>query len=424
MMQGSQSRRTFLHGIGGTAMALPFLESLAGKAAVDVPKRMVCVGYEYSLVPKLLYPKETGKDYSLTPLLKPLAEHRNDFTLFSGLDHGITGGHLSVHTFLSGIKAQDASGRPEGNVSVDQKAALHVGVNTRYPSLQLSPDPNGNHLISWSTAGAPIPPITSLQTLYSLLFKPLNIAEREHQKALILSNASILDLVKTDADYLMKRVSRSDQQKLDRYFTSVREVERKLTMSESWLDQPKPAVDYQLAADVDELDYAQRVPIFYDLMTLALQTDSTRVITYAHGNLGKNSGGLNIDRGYHTLTHHGQVESTLNELLVIEQFHTTQFSRFLDQLKQIEEPNGLTLLDNTITLMGSGLGNASSHSNRNLPLLLAGGGFKHQGHLSFDKKPNGESVRACNLYLSMLQQFGIETDEFNTATGTLAGFSM
>ena len=158
-------------------------------------------------------------------------------------------------------------------------------------------------------------------------------------------------------------------------------------------------------------------------MALALQTDSTRVISLAFTNLGKENGGLSgVSRGYHTLSHHGQVQDAINELSIIEKFHVEQFSRFLGKLKDITEPNGKTLLDNTMALLGSGMSNANSHSNRDLPVLLAGGGFKHGQHLHFAR--NGKhSTPLCNLYLSMLQNFGLEIDTFNTASGTLTGLT-
>ncbi len=421
------NRRRFLRGTFGATMALPFLETFGAEklaGLTPVPKRMVCVGFEYSFVPDLLFPTEEGRDYDMTPLLRPLALHRDDFSLFAGLDHGITGGHLSVHSFLSGILAKDASNMLEGNVSVDQKAAMTVGAKTRYSSMQFSPGSNGNHLISWTAGGAPVPPIDKLQTIFDLLFRPLELTERQKAERSIDGNQSILDLVKNDANALMRRVSKSDQEKLDQYFTSVREVERKLTMSKAWLDRPKPRVSYELPNGADSMTYKERVPLLYDLMVLALQTDSTRVISMAHGGLGANSGGFPISKGYHTLTHHGKIPEKLRQLSIVETFHTTHFARYLDKLRDVKEPNGKTLLDNTINLMGSGLGNASSHSNRDLPLLLAGGGFKHVGHMQVAKLPNKQSVPACNLYLSMLQRFGLEIDSFNTSSGTLTGLDL
>jgi len=293
-------RRNFLRGLFGTSVALPLLESVGATSGVawPMPKRMVCIGYQFGLAPKLLFPTKFGKDYEMSTLLKPMVQHRDDFTLFSGLDHGLVGGHHTVHTFLSGIKAQDASNMLEGNISVDQKAAMSVGAKTRYSSLQFSPDSSGQSLLSWSASGTAIPPIQSLQTAFNLLFKSTAKLQLKKEEAAIISNTSILDLVKDDADFLMKRVSKSDQEKLDQYFASVREVEKKLTMSKEWLHRAKPQVNYTLPSDADSLDFAERVPLFYDLMTLALQTDSTRVISLSNCGLGKNSGGLPITKGY------------------------------------------------------------------------------------------------------------------------------
>lgn len=202
-------------------------------------------------------------------------------------------------------------------------------------------------------------------------------------------------------------------------------MEKRLTQSAAWLDRPKPQVSYEVPRDANELDFTDRVPLYYDLMVLALQTDSKRVITLELSDIGSNHGGFPITKGYHQLTHHGKVASYLKELSIIERFHTSQFARFLDQLAAVTETNGKTLLDNTMALLGSGMGNASSHSNRDLPLILAGGGFRHGQHLRFEKdNARGSSTPAANLFLSMLQQFGVETDEFNLPTGRLTGLEV
>ena len=198
-----------------------------------------------------------------------------------------------------------------------------------------------------------------------------------------------------------------------------------MLQSSEWLDRPKPIVDYRLPAGATSLDFVDRVPLYYDLMSLAFQTDSTRVATLALADIGANYGGFNISRGYHQLTHHGKVPEYITELSIIEQFHMKQIARFLTQLKSIEEPNGKTLLENSMVLFGSGMGNASSHSNKNLPLILAGGGFQHGEHKSFFKDQEKKVASpAGNLFVSMLQRFGVETDSFGTATSTLNGLEV
>ena len=405
-------------------VALPQLNIMAaGTKAAAPPMRMVAVGLNFGFVPKLFFPEQAGRDYGMPTLLKVLEHHREKFTILSQLDHGAegVGGHGGVHAYLSGILSKNSKGFAERNVTVDQKAAEFVGADTRYSSMQFTAGSSPNNMLSWSSAGVAIPPVQDLRTLFALLFQStggneLNILRRTHAE-----QKSILDLVKSDADFLKRRVGAEDQEKLDQYFTSVREVEKRLTQSEAWLDRPKPKVSYELPQGAGEMDFVDRVPLYYDLMTLALETDSTRVLTLELSDIGGNSGGFPITKGYHQLTHHGKVESYIEELSIIENFHTAQFARFLDKLDAITEANGKTLLDNPIALLGSGMGNASSHSTRDLPLLLAGGGFQHGQHLVYDED---KVPPACNLFVSMLQRFGVETDKFNLSTGTLTGLEV
>ena len=421
-------RRTFLRGVGGTSLALPYLDAMAVASTTNpAPMRMVCVGLNFGFVPQLFFPEETGRNYKLSPRLEPLANLREDFTVFSGLDHGTEaqGGHGGVHAYLSGILSRNSKGMPEANISIDQKAAQHVGVQTRYPSMQIASGQDPNNMISWSASGVSIPPITSVATLFDLLFQKVDPSLRQSKQASYATRTSILDLVKTDAEYLKRKVGSRDRQKLDRYFSSVREVEKRLLQASEWLDKPKPAVDFKLPAAADDLEFVDRVPLYYDLMSLALQTDSTRVITLALADIGANYGGFNISRGYHQLTHHGKVPEYITELSIIEQFHATHIARFLEKLKEVQEPNGKNLLDNTMVLFGSGMGNASSHSNKNLPLILAGGGFKHGEHKSYFKdEAKKNATLASHLFVSMLQRFGMETDRFGLATRPLTGLEV
>lgn len=417
MKPSSIHRRRFLRGAAGASVALPQLLSFGAQAA-DVPRRMVCVGTNFGFVPKLFFPEQTGRDYALSPLLSELKQHREQFTVFTNLDHGAegVGGHTGVHAYLSGVRAKNARSMPERNVTMDQKAADFVGNTTRFSSLQITSGSEPNNLLSWGTSGVALPPIQDLRAIFNLLFQQAAPRQTGILQEAYRRQKSVLDLVEEDAKRLRRRVGREDKETLDQYFTSVRELERTLTQSEAWLNRPKPKVRYALPKNLYELDFIDRVPLYYDLMVLALQTDSTRVLTLELSELGRNAGGFPITRGYHQLTHHGKVESYLDELEVIERFHTRQFGRFLDQLAAVNEANGKTLLDNTMSLLGSGMGNASSHSNKCLPLLLAGGGFKHGQHLRFEPH-----TPAGKLFVSMLQGFGLETDRFNLATGTLPG---
>ena len=414
-------RRRFLTGTSGAVLALPLLEVNAAESDATPPKRIVATGIFFGLMPHYFHPKQTGRDYETPRLLKPLEQHRNDFTVFSGLDHNLGGGHNGTKYFLSGIPVTHAKGYEEANISVDQKAALHVGGATRYPSLTLGCETNSENYISWTRNGAQVRPITKLVTLFDTLFRNPSSHEQNQAQRVMAEENSILDLVREQAGRFQRNLGKADREKLDQYFTSVRELELKAAQSRRWLLKEKPTAESKLPVGIDGLTLCERTPFFYDLMALALQTDSTRVITMSFTELGRQSGGLaGVSHGYHALSHHGQVQESMEELAIIETFHTSQFARFLDKLKAIEEPNGKTLLDNTMALFGSGMSNANSHSNRDLPVLLAGGGFKHGEHMHF-ARDGRQSTSLCNLYLSMLQNFGLETDRFNTSTGTLTG---
>lgn len=418
-------RRRFLKA-AGVSVALPFFESIrapiplrAGEGPDEKSMRMVCIGLEYGLYPTHFFPDKTGRGFQLPKLLKPLAQVRDDVTVFSGLDHpGVTGGHYATHTFLSGIRSDHASAQPEGNISVDQKAAEFVGSKTRFPSMQLGLGGGG---VSWTRNGVAIPPMTRLQSVFDALFLETPASKKDRLSDDYEVSRSILDVVRDDAAALQKRLGRDDLEKLDEYFTTIREVEQRLVQSEAWLREPKPKPDYRLPSPLPD-DFYREVPLFYDLMRLALQTDSTRVISLAVNGWGGSSGLPGVTKGYHDITHHGRDEGKLKQLSIIETFHTSQLARFLESLKRTQASDDASLLDQTMVLFGSGLGNASSHSNRNLPLILAGGGFRHGEHKAYNQQKS-RKIPACNLYVSMLQRFGLETNRFGTSTGTLQGLS-
>jgi len=230
-------------------------------------------------------------------------------------------------------------------------------------------------------------------------------------------NQSILDAVRDQANQLSRRLGEADRRKFDEYLTSVREVERKLNMSRAWLDRPKPKVEMPMPA---EGGIAYLLPVMYDLLALALETDSTRVATMSFP-ATLNTGDLGLEGSYHGFSHHGKADVLRNGLMVIERFQMEQLARFLDKLKGRREANGVSLLDRTIVLFGSGMGNGSSHSNKDLPILVAGGGFRHGEHKSYGTEANRRTP-LCNLYTSCLQRCGVEIERFNTATGTLTNF--
>lgn len=416
------SRRQFLKATG-VSIALPLLESLppanGASRPAGSPKRMVCIGNEFGMYPGEFWPDSPGHDYEVTQLLKPLESHRSDFTLFSHLDHGLKGGHFAIHAFLTGVKSTDARGMPDGGISLDQRAAEFVGSRTRFPSLTIGSEDglHGGCMMCWTRTGTRIPPIPGPRELFRLLFVNDDSTAKQLAKVRIERNESILDAVLGDAKSLQRRVSRTDQKKIDEYFAAVRDVETKLGFDRQWQNIPKPSVGM---SEPRNEGLAKDLPRIYDLIVLALQTDSTRIATLEVGGSFA-ARDIGIKDGYHGLSHHGHVTEKLEKLVQIELYQIEQFARFVDRLKSIREPgeNG-TLLDSTMALLGSGMGNANSHTNGDLPIILAGGGFRHGEMKQFPKESN-RRVPLCNLYVSMLQQFGIETDRFGISTGTLHG---
>lgn len=428
MMNFDRARRRFLRA-AGVSLALPLLESAAGgrthtagEAGRQPPRRMVCIGNEFGMFPGQFWPRSTGADYDLTRLLEPLAPHRRELTLFGHLDHGVKGGHFAVHTFLTGVKSSEAKGLPDGGISVDQRAAELVGSQTRFPSLTVGSEDglHGGCMMSWSRTGTRIPPVPGPRELFRRLFVNDGAEAKRQAQIRIERKESILDAVLGDAEALKRRVSRSDREKLDEYFAAIRDVERKLGLDRQWQNVPKPQTAIPEPANEG---LAKDLPKIYDLLVLALQTDSTRVATLEIGGSFV-ARDLGIREGYHSLSHHGHVPEKLSKLVEIERYQVEQFARFLEKLKAIREPHSEgSLLDHTMALFGSGMGNGNSHTNTDLPIILAGGGFRHGQFRRYPAAAN-RRVPLTNLYLTMLQRFGMESDQFSTSTGTLPGLEI
>jgi hypothetical protein len=411
-------RRSFLKA-AGVCIALPALESVPRAAGAAPPRRLVCVGNEFGMYPGAFWPERAGADYETTTLLKPLESFRSNFTLFSHLDHGLKGGHYAVHAFLTGVKAVDARGMEEGGISLDQRAAEFVGSQARFPSLAVGSEggTSGGCQMSWTRSGTRVPPIPGPRELFRLLFVDEAPDQRRKAADRVALEGSILDVVLGDARSLDRRLSQPDRHKLDEYLSAVRDVETKLALDKQWQGIPKPRTSLK---EPENQGMTRDLPVLYDLIALALQTDSTRVATLEVGGSFTTSD-LGIPRGYHNLSHHGQNPETINLLVQVERYQIEQFARFLEKLRSIREPaSDGTLLDRTMVLLGSGMGNANSHVNTDLPIILAGGGFRHGEHKRYPHEPR-RRVPLCNLYVSLLQRFGVETDRFGTSTGTLTG---
>lgn len=381
--------------------------------------RMVCVGNSFGMYPKKFFPSETGANYQMTHLLSPIEKHRNDFTVFSHLDHDIKGGHFSVHSFLTGVKMGDAKGMPEGNISIDQRAAEHIGAATRFPSLTIGSEDglHGGCHMCWTRTGVRVPPIQGPRELFRKLFINEGSEAQAQAADTFELRGSILDAIGEEAKSLERRLSGQDREKLDEYFTSVRDVETNLELDKRWSKVPKPDAPFPIPED---RSLVEDIPVLYDLIAIALKTDSTRVASFEMAGTGFDTSFFGFNSGYHSLSHHGQKEDKLTKLVEIEYYQMQQLSRFFDTLKSIQEPesNG-SLFDNTMILFGSGMGNANSHVNSDLPIILAGGGFKLGEHKRYPKE-RGKRVPLCNLYLSMLQRFGVNTEFFGTSNGTLS----
>jgi BMFP domain-containing protein YqiC len=421
------SRRRFLRG-SAVAMALPFLESMRTPFARSAaspgpgPRRMFCICNNLGVLPQPFFPKDAGRDYTLSPYLKLLEEHRVDFTVLSGVSHPfVDGGHPSDISFLTAAP-HPASSSFRNSISLDQFVAERIGMLTRFPSLTLAV--NGGRSLSWTRTGVAIPPEGQASGVFNQLFMQGSPAEIERQIRELDTGRSILDVVSRQAKELQRNVGVRDRTRLDQYYSSVRDLEHRLQESRGWANKPKPTVKASPPTDpASPAKYMAKVQIMYDLARLAFETDSTRAITLMLNSVGTpvvQIAGVTITDSYHNLSHHGMAEEKLTQLKVIDEWHMKLLAELFKGLKSTKEV-GATLMDRTMVLYGSNLGDANAHSTTNLPTLFAGGGFRHGQHLAFDRSRNDPLP---NLFVSMLQRLGIEETSFGPSTGTMRGLEM
>jgi hypothetical protein len=414
------SRRRFLRA-AGVSLALPWLDAFIpagahGAAVAGPPRRMICICAPLGFFPGNFIPQEPGRNYALSPYLEVLSEFRDDFTVISGLA-GISGGHQAISGFLTGVPG---AGQPgiRNAISVDQLAAEHIGAQTRFPSLALSGEGLG---LSWTRTGARVPAHNSPSRLFAEMFLEGQEGDVRAQLHRLEEGRSILDDVRDQARSIRSELGADDRDRLDGYLASVRELEQRLVSDEKWCKTPKPKVNVEPPKDISNRnDLIGRTRLLFDLAQLAIQTDSTRLITIMLA--GSTGAPLipGVTQGHHDLSHHGKDPGKLAQLNLIEIECMKVLRELVAKLKQSQE-GGETLLDRTMVYLGSNLGDASSHSNKNLPVLVAGGGFKHGQHLAFDPR---NPPPLCNLYVSMLQRLGIEVDKFSTGDGTLNGLEL
>ena len=407
------SRRRFLHSSLGS-LALPTLEAFAAPAPPPV-RTFVAVGAYLGWHAPAFYPKQSGAHYDIPPLLEPLAPHRDHFTIFSGLDHRAPNGHDAWNNFLCG--------KVPGSYSLDQIIADRIGQQSRIPSLHLiagaSEHTNGRQ-ISYTRQGVPLPEIERPSLLYKRLF--MSRADRARVAYLLSSGRSALDEVLADSKRLHATLPASDQAKLSEYFDSVRTVERRMARQIQTIDEPVPQPNYQLP-ETDPITphlMMEAEQVLYDLMALAIETESTRVITFGLYGLGQvfSIDGQPLSAGYHALSHHGNDPGMVRDLVKLERSHMARLAGFLEQLRTKKDAQNRPLLDSTIVLVGTGMGDASRHSNQNLPTLVAGGGFTHGRHLAIDRNaPNAPLLG--DLYITLMQRLGMEAGAFSNASRNL-----
>ncbi|MFN3193002.1 MAG: DUF1552 domain-containing protein [Aureliella sp.] len=417
MKTGKRNRR-FLLKSAGLTLTLPVLQSApaafaSGRPSTDGPpeaegkaKRLICVGSNLGLYRKALYPDRTGMNYEATPLLKPLDQHRSDFTIFSGFDHRAANGHRNWDNYLCGQRI--------GDVTLDQIAAETIGASTRFESLQLCAGGIPKQRMVFTREGVPLPLTNRPSVVYKKLFA--TDKDRARSEYLLKSGRSSLDIVREDAKQLERSVSHDDKQKLSEYFTSLRDLEQRMTRQLDHLADDNVEVDYELPAydPVAPTLMLECEQIMFDLMALALQTDSTRVATLFIAGLGQvfTLDGQTLRAGYHALSHHGNDPDLIRDLVRVETEHMRCLSRFLSQLKEKTDSKGRPLLDTTIVMFGTGMGDASRHSNRDLPTLVAGGGLRHGQHIATNPK-DANGLQLGDVFVSILKQLGSPVASFS-----------
>jgi hypothetical protein len=412
------NRRTFLRA-SGVAMALPLLESMSpalARATSTAPRRMVNICNTLGLYSESWFPKTAGMGYEATEYLSLIDQHRSQYTLFSGYEHEEQSGrqpHNSEITWLTAARRPGLDGF-RNTISLDQVAANHLGYTTRYPSIVLgTASPQSQ---SYTRSGAMVPAETSPGKLFEQLFLQGTPEEVQRQAQSLNDGGSILDRLKSETTALRGRVSASDQQKLDAYFDAVRTAEQELGEVKAWQQRTKPTVDVARPDDVDDVaDLIGRIKAMFYMIPLILETDSSRVVSVMiqdHSAIPQVQG-VSVD--HHNLSHHGQDDAKINQLKLVETQIVEAFGGLLTELAARNDSDG-NLLDSTTVLFGSNLGNANAHTSHDLPILLAGGGYQHGGHIVHEGE---ENAPLCDLFVTLLQTMGVETDAFGQSTGTL-----
>jgi hypothetical protein len=410
------------------SLALPWLEALPGaaaRAATDPasPMRAIFISNNLGVLPKPFFPTTAGRDYVLSPYLERLAPLRADFTVVSGLSHpNVRGGHSTENCFLTAARNPTASGF-RNTISLDQFAAEQIGHLTRFPTLNLGVNiDKGNRSLAWTRDGCLVPAEDRPSRLFERMFVSGSAAEVAARRRQLRERASILDALDDDTRRLEARVSVADRRRLDQYLTSIRELEERLQVAGAWEERPRPAPPIEKPADVTNRAYLfEGFAAMLEMARLAVETDSTRLVTLMVDGFATPAFRLAAERtttdGYHNLSHHGQSAEKLAQLEGADHLQMDLLAGLLATLAERREGEQ-RLLDRTIVLYGSNLGDANTHDNTNLPILVAGGGFRHGSHLAF---PQDDNPPLSNLFVTVLRRLGIQADAFGSSTGSLQG---
>ena len=353
---------------------------------------MLAICNNLGILQKPFFPNDSGCNYTPSPYLELLQEHRSDFTSLEGVwNPDCDGGHPADICFLTAAP-HPGRGNFRNTISLDQLIAERIGHLTRHPYLALGINvEQGLRSVCWTSNGVLIPPEEKIAAVFRRLFVQGTDSEAQAQLRRLELGESILDAVANQAKRLQKQLGARDRNRLDQYFTSVRDLEQRMHMSKAWENKPKPVVNVDEPVEPSSRrQFFEKLTLQYDLARLAFETDQTRVITIFMDSVNSpamNLKGTRITDGYHNLSHHGRSTKKLEQLTAIDKQHMTLLAKLFSDLKAVTE-DGETLLDRTMVLFGSNLGDADAHVNTNVPTLFAGGGFRHGQHLAFDTQFN------------------------------------
>ena len=420
------ARRSFLKGVGVT-LALPLLECMSPvfvrAQQAQLPRRMLLISNNLGILPKLFFPTTTGAAYELSPYLKELSEFQKDFTVVSGLSHpGVVGGHSTENCFLTAARGPTKSGF-RNQISLDQFAAEKMGQVTRFASLNLGVNiDKGNRSLSWTRDGVLLPAEDNALSVFRKMFLQGNPQEVASQLHRLEERGSILDTLLAQTKSFSRSLGQDDKQRMEQYFTSVREVEERLTTAREWELKPRPSTKENEPPEVkDKKRFFEKFELLLAMARLAFESDSTRIVTLMVDAFATPVFELHQNQsttdGYHNLSHHGQAAEKVKQLEGADYQQMGLLRKLFTELSAKEE-QGHRLLDHTMVLYGSNMGDANTHDNSNLPILLAGGGFQHGQHLAF---PRDSNAPLSNLFVSMLQQLGLNAESFGSSTGRLNG---